>query len=69
MSLDNDPDSGVQRPLLADSGETEYGTVDGVAVASSEQSERGTFTRNLGAIGQSNSIPKAMLFYTYKPRR
>ncbi|TVY36193.1 b(0,+)-type amino acid transporter [Lachnellula subtilissima] len=50
MSLDNDPDSGAQRPLLENSGEPEYGTVDGVAVASSEQSERGTFTRNLGAI-------------------
>lgn len=55
MSSDNDLDGGAQRPLLADSGEPEYGTADAPALASCEQSERGTFTRNLGAIGQSNA--------------
>ena len=50
MSSNNEPDDGVQRPLLADTGEPEYGTADGAATASSEQLERGTFTRNLGAI-------------------
>jgi solute carrier family 7 (L-type amino acid transporter), member 9/15 len=50
MSQNEQLDDEAERLLLASSGEPEYGATEGTTAAVPEQLERGTFTRNLGAI-------------------